>query len=53
MKKIYGLLAALMILGAATVYAGGDKVCGDYSEGPVDTSADIGDRTQNRTPLGD
>ena len=53
MKKLMGLSAALMILFSATVYAGGDKVCGEYSEGPVDTSADIGDRTQNRAPLGD
>jgi hypothetical protein len=49
MKKLTGILAALMILCASMVYAGGDQNCGDKAAGPA---GDAGEGTveQNRAP---
>ena len=49
MKKLIGLLAVLMIMFSTTVYAGGDKVCGDKAAGPAgDTGGGTVER--NRAP---
>ena len=47
MKKIYGLLAVLMIMAASLVYAGGDQVCGDKATGEAGDTGQ-GDVTQKR-----
>ena len=49
MKKLIGLLAVLMIMFSTTVYAGGDKVCGEKAQGDA---GDTGNGTveQNRAP---
>ena len=52
MKKLIGLLAVLMIMFSTTVYAGGDKVCGQDATGPAGTDGS-GSVEQNRAPLGD
>ena len=49
MKKIYGLLAVLMIMCASMVYAGGDQVCGDKADGPAGETGE-GTVEQNRAP---
>jgi len=49
MKKITGILAALLIFVSSLAFAGGDKVCGDKGAGPTGTDGG-GETTQNRLP---
>ena len=47
MKKMLGILAAIMLVMATMAYAGGDQVCGDKAAGPAgDTGG--GQTSQNR-----
>ena len=49
MKKITGLVAAMLIFVASLAFAGGDKVCGDKGDGPTGTTGG-GATTQTRLP---
>jgi hypothetical protein len=47
MKKIFGLIVALMLIFSSVVYAGGDQNRGDKGQGSTGSSGG-GSTTQNR-----
>jgi len=56
MKKVIGIVAAVMLIFSSLAYAGGDQVCADKAKGFAgdDTVADVGEgeteRSTNRGP---
>lgn len=52
MKKVFGLIAALMLIFSSVVYAGGDQNCGDKAQGSAGSEGG-GQTSQNRAPAGD
>lgn len=49
MKRIIGLIAAIMLFVAPMAYAGGDQNCGDKASGSAGSTGG-GAVTQNRPP---
>lgn len=49
MKKVFGLIAVIVLVLSSMAYAGGDQVCGDKAAGPAGSTGG-GKVEQNQPP---